>query len=161
MFQILCHFCMPLLFSSSFLKRKQEVICDIFVATKKHGLCIKRFGNYTSLSIRTFEIIVASIAKLNFWGQAMLMKYWRTNDTSHPPSCFIIRSILMTSQPGCTVWNLLLKGNDNKKFNSSNLKQIQEQCTEVYCKIFISVLLREIFLPKSSELYKYWNDDPR
>ena len=36
------------------------------------------------------------------------------------------------------------------KFNSSHLKEIQKQCVEVYYKIFISVLVPEIFSRKST-----------
>ena len=41
-------------------------------------------------------------------------------------------------------------------FNSSHSKEIRKQCMEVYCKIFISVSLREIFLPKSTNCPPFW-----
>ena len=46
-----------------------------------------------------------------------------------------------------------LKGKWQQTFNSSHLKEIQNQRTEVYYKIFISVLLWEIFSPKSTNCH--------
>ena len=37
-----------------------------------------------------------------------------------------------------------------KIYSSSHLKEIQNQCTDVYYKIFISALLRELFSSKST-----------
>ena len=37
---------------------------------------------------------------VKFWQHALFIKYWRANDIIHPPSCFITRSILKTSQQG-------------------------------------------------------------
>ena len=51
---------------------------------------------FFGLSVRTFEVIVISFAK--YLVTSLVYEIWRANDTSFLPSCFIIRSILMTSQ---------------------------------------------------------------
>ena len=60
---------------------------------------------FFGLSVRTFEVIVISFAK--FLIACLVYEIWKANDTGYPPSCFIISSILMTSQAGQTVSTVL------------------------------------------------------
>ena len=53
---------------------------------------------FIGLLIKTFEVIVISV--VNFLVTYLVSKILKTNDISHPSSCFIIMSILLTSQPG-------------------------------------------------------------
>ena len=52
---------------------------------------------YSGLSIRIFEVIV--ILVVEFFVACSVYKISNI-DTNRPPSCFIIRSILITSQAG-------------------------------------------------------------
>ena len=61
---------------------------------------LKGYGNIFlfGLSIRTFGVIAISV--VNFFEACSVSEILKDKDTSRPPSCFIIRSILMTSQAG-------------------------------------------------------------
>ena len=50
----------------------------------------------------------------------------------------------------------VFKGKWQQKFLSFYLKEIQKQCIEVNYNIFVSVLLREIFSPKSTNCPLSW-----
>ena len=53
---------------------------------------------FIRLLIKSFEVFVTSI--VNFLVTYLVSEILKDIDISHPPSCFIIRSILPTSQPG-------------------------------------------------------------
>ena len=54
--------------------------------------------SFIGLLIKSFEVFVTSI--VNFLLTYLVSEILKDIDISHPPSCFIIRSILLTSQPG-------------------------------------------------------------
>ena len=53
------------------------------------------------LLLRSIEISVKSVVRILV--ACLVSKLLNEKDTSHPPSCFIIRSILVTSQAGRNV----------------------------------------------------------
>ena len=61
-------------------------------------LALKENGNifFIGLLIKTFEVIATSV--VDFLLTCFVPEILKANNISHPPSCFIIRSILLTSQ---------------------------------------------------------------
>ena len=49
--------------------------------------------SFIGLLIKPFEVVVTSV--VNFLVTYLVSKILKTNDISHPPSCFIIMSILI------------------------------------------------------------------
>ena len=68
---------------------------------------IKAIHFIFGLSIRTVEVIVISVVK--FFVTCLVSEILKAYDTSRPPFCFIIRSILMTSQQGRLCFCQLVK----------------------------------------------------
>ena len=85
------------IFLSAEEERKHSALAFSFLHPK--GV-LKENGNifFIGLLIKTFEVIIISV--FNFLVTYLDSEILKTNDISHSPSCFIIRSILLTSQPG-------------------------------------------------------------
>ena len=63
-------------------------------------------------------------------------KYWRTNDTSHPPSCFILSFTLMTSHTQQKTHNLFrVDENSREQCCAAHIVQ----CCQQYCSALLSL----------------------